>query len=368
LLGKALADPQHGHRRMAPTLLFATSSAALARNIGKRATDVVLQFLADSGHNIVEVPDRVSWKAAAAIVHAAIGHSTKGIVLLGGYDVIPSQRLDVLPKDLRRALPDPRRDADSFIVWSDDFYGDLDGKTVATVPVSRIPDARSAELVHAALKITVKPIRMSGFGIRNIHRPFANNMFARLPGKPAVVTSLPVTAKSLGDLKDKSALYFMLHGSKNDGTRFWGETATGDYLEAFSVANITGARRGIAFSGCCWGALIVREAASLGSMHPPTSRKISESIALSILRAGATAFVGCTGSHYSPTISPYAYYGAPLHLSFWNQIVGGAPPSLALLEAKKEYAKDFPHGRSNVLDRAVELKILRQFTCLGLGW
>ena len=56
------------------------------------------------------------------------------------------------------------------------------------------------------------------------------------------------------------------------------------------------------------------------------------------------AFVGCTGSHYSPTLEPYTYYGQPMHVSFWNEIKKGTPPPEALFLAKQaKYVRNIPH-------------------------
>jgi len=46
----------------------------------------------------------------------------------------------------------------------------------------------------------------------------------------------------------------------------------------------------------------------------------------------------------------------------------GFPPASALWKAKIQYLKDMPHGLTDPIGIAAELKILRQYTCLGLGW
>jgi hypothetical protein len=78
--------------------------------------------------------------------------------------------------------------------------------------------------------------------------------------------------------------------------------------------------------------------------------------------------VGCTGAHYSPSRPPYDYYGGPLHRSFWRRFVAGAAPAAALHGAKLEYATGIPVRQRRLSGRAVEMKVWRQFTCLGLGW
>ena len=92
------------------------------------------------------------------------------------------------------------------------------------------------------------------------------------------------------------------------------------------------------------------------------------SIALAALARGALAFIGCTGAHYSPVESPYQYFGGPMHQAFWRHYRSGTPPAKALLDAKIDYLAAMPHGRDSDVQTAIEFKILRQYTCLGLGW
>jgi hypothetical protein len=94
---------------------------------------------------------------------------------------------------------------------------------------------------------------------------------------------------------------------------------------------------------------------------------VERSIALSLLKAGAQAFVGATGVHYSPG-EEGGFFGGPLHAAFWDEIRQGRPLALALFNARRNYLVDIPHGRSALWNLAVERKLYKQFTCLGLGW
>ena len=122
-------------------LLFVTDPERLKRNIGEDA-DRGLRMVRDAGHQLVTV----AADTLAASVQRTLRNdpSIKGVVVLGGYDVVPSERVDVLGPDLRARLPGNLigRDRDGFIVWSDDVYGDSDGDQIPELPVSRIPDAR----------------------------------------------------------------------------------------------------------------------------------------------------------------------------------------------------------------------------------
>jgi hypothetical protein len=86
-----------------------------------------------------------------------------------------------------------------------------------------------------------------------------------------------------------------------------------------------------------------------------------------VLARGAVAFVGCTGSHYSPARPPYDGAAGLLHRYFWGHISDGNPPALSLFKAKDTYAQDII-GIDSAQERAIRLKTLAQFTCLGLGW
>ena len=125
----------------------------------------------------------------------------------------------------------------------------------------------------------------------------------------------------------------------------------------------------IIFTGCCWGALTVEQPAYRWTpLRPVQPKKPGEVIALTYLEKGALAFVGCTGSHYSPVKPPLDNFGKPMHDHFWRAIGQGKGPAEALWVAKQQYISEIPHGQNRAFSRAAELKILRQYTCLGLGW
>ncbi|MFZ2281160.1 MAG: hypothetical protein WAW39_25395, partial [Prosthecobacter sp.] len=301
-------------------------------------------------------------------VQAALrGRQFAGLVILGGYDVVPSARMDVLTPELRAAVgrfPDP----DNFIVWSDALFGDLDGDTFAELPVSRIPDGRSAELFTAALQSATgtEPNKLC---VHNVKRPFAKAVFKLIKGQGKALSSQPArTAEARAEQSQmQGSLYLMLHGSDSDGSAFWGEEED-QMVEAFDVSCLPATGTGIVFTGACWGALTVtRKAGAQDPARPPQSKAADQSIALTALRAGYRAFIGCTGSHYSPLGAQPNSAGGPMHQYFWDRIRAGGAPAQALFAAKSTYAADLPNGGDPVA-QAIAHKILRQFTCLGLGW
>jgi beta-lactamase superfamily II metal-dependent hydrolase len=353
--------------RSVKNLIVATNAAALAENIGRVEAAAVLKALRNGGATVIDsVPRDVDAATASTSVRKALQQAkSKGVVLLGGYDVVPSLRLDALPRSLRQNLPLTIDDADNFIVWNDEIYGDVDADGSPEVPVSRIPDGKSSKLVFAAL--AAAPSATAGrSGIRNVARPFAQPIYDRLSGARAQLVSAPAVFNNPTFSLDTELVYIMLHGDFSDSRRFWGEQVP---FEAMNIGNLPDASGATVFTGCCWGGLTVNPPA--GRYMPGQTLGIKtpdESIALAFLARGASAFIGCTGSHYSPTVSPYAYFGGPMHEAFWEQTLAGKGPAEALFEAKLEYLKGMPHGQTSVPLQAIEFKILRQYTCLGLGW
>ena len=354
--------------RKLPKLLFVTYRPRLDNNIGAAESKAAIDAIRNAGFTVLEVANQGTALLEVRRVLAKTRYA--GVVLLGGYDVLPSTRLDVLPVSLRQQLGSAAaNDNDNFIVWNDEAYGDIAGDGVADLPVSRIPDAKSPQLVFAALSCGLPKPLATRFGVRNSARPFADARYALLPGSTPILISAPTTPTTIGPKNAKSnSVYFMLHGSDADATRFWGENQ-GAMVEAVNISNIAASVTGAVFAGCCWGALVVEQLACQAVPGQALGiRTTGMSVALSYLRAGVNAFVGCTGTHYSPTVEPYQYFGGPMHKAFFTRWSQGTPPARALFESRIEYASGMPHGQTSLTGQAIEYKILRQFTCLGLGW
>src|SRR5262249_55610462 len=184
--------------------------------------------------------------------------------LVGGYDVVPSQRVDVLGPDLRARIPASlvARDRDGFIVWSDDTYGDRDGDLVPELPVSRIPDARLGSFFLTV--VTAAGAGQRGrFGLRNRDRPFADKIYVSLTVTEPIQVSAP-QRRNVSHRQEpaRTNVYFMLHGDYRNSTTFWGEDDSGA-SPAIDIASVPTANIHVAFAGCCWGALTVSEPAFL---------------------------------------------------------------------------------------------------------
>lgn len=355
-----------GAGRDLPPLLFITHPKRLAANIGSGGVAEVLSHLREKGHVVAELSDisgtsLLAAGSAAARAALAANPQVKGVVILGGYDVIPAQRRDAAPgaSDVIRS----RDQEDRYIVWSDALYADTDEDGLAELPVSRIPDGKSAKLLISALNAPACPQLERRHGLRNAHRSFADKVYQQLAGPAAMIQSHPHPNDAPAYAVCGDHVYLMLHGDYEDATRFWGELSDQSAVEALHIDQIRLDPGAIVFTGCCWGALSVLELASGPGWASPTPRTTADSIALRCLSQRARAFVGCTGMHYSPRGASIDTVSGPLHEGFWRRIAEGLAPAQALFEAKAEYIAHPTRARSN-RDR----KIFEQFTVLGLGW
>jgi hypothetical protein len=359
--------------RPLPDLLFVTDEKALDAHTRDPAG--VAKLLGGLGQVLRVDAAGKSAAEVAGLVRAWLAKhpSTRGIVLVGGYGVLPAQRVGCVPPGLAGVSAD--QDLDRFIVWSDDVYGDLDGDHAPELPVSRVPDAGSLAFLERALAAPAAALGAPAFGLRSKLRPFADEVFAR-SAKGKMATSVPTTPASARPLwEGKGRAYLALHGLVDDPGRFLGEDDDGDTPDALATKNVPSLAGGVVFAACCWSALIVDTAAvDAKAGQKLVGRTPEKSIALRALASGANAFVGSTGLHYSPpqklpkAQDPYGYLSKPLHQAFWDACAKGSPPARALFEAKAEYTKGIPHAVHSPLEIALECKILREFTCLGLGW
>ena len=359
-----------GGGRALPPLLFVSYEPTLAQNIGAERSKQIFNLIKVSGQSLYLIQDFSNSLTEVLATLRRKDVDYKGVVIIGNYDVVPSRRLDTLPTSLRQALgSNVLGDTDNFTVWSDEAYGDIDENGSWGIPVSRIPDGKSSNVILKALTATRPTSHQHKFGIRNSARPFAAGPYDLIPGTQQLLISEPAHSFGLGPKRAAaSSVYVMLHGSDNDATRYWGEGATGA-MEALNLSNVPDDMAGIVFTGCCWAALPVNVKAVQWNPGMQISGRTAEtSIALAYLKAGSLAFIGCTGTHYSPKLAPYNYYGGPMHTFFWTNYLAGQSPASALFTAKSQYLRGIPHGPNDDMSIAIELKILRQYKCLGLGW
>ena len=170
---EAAPNPPMNVGRSVDGLLFVTSAEGLARNIGPAGAPrsrPPRPRRKGPGHAAGGSHGVVAGRGSRSAGTRAIG--CEGAAVIGGYDVVPAQRLDCLPPNIRARMSGSG-DPDNFIVWSDDCYGDRDGdRGLPEVPVSRIPDGHSPALVATALS-TPPTLSTAARGVRNVARPFA---------------------------------------------------------------------------------------------------------------------------------------------------------------------------------------------------
>jgi hypothetical protein len=357
--------------RVLPNLLFVTSTDRLGTKIGVPAAAAIAAAIGGT-KTVLDLTgaQTATPDAALAAVRARTAAAPyEGIVIVGGLDVVPAERLDTLTPVLAASVS-RAADLDQFIVWSDDGYGSTSSGELPTLPASRIPDAGSEAFVWKCLAATEVTTRV-GRGVRNVKRPFADRIWSGVPASsPPMPTSkdTPPGASPPYSLSGES-VYLMLHGSDADGTRFWGEDGVA-YPVAVDPSGVAAVSGQVVFTGCCWGALTTTLKASASPSAPGVvSRGIADSLALKFLDGGTRAFAGCTGTHYSPVVPPYAFNGGPLHEAFWKNVSSGDAPARALFQAKyRDYLPSIPHGQTGALAEAIERKIMFEYTSLGLGW
>jgi beta-lactamase superfamily II metal-dependent hydrolase len=347
-------------------ILAVTATERLIENVGADETRRAIAELGGLGAHVLDIGAGLDVNEAVARTRTELAAGQyRGVLLVGGFDVVPSAIVDALPPELRAKMS-ANDDPDDFTVWADDLYGDIDGDGISELPVSRLPDGRSAALLERALN--ARPGRRArSAAVRNLARPFADDVFARLPGQRPILISHPTQARSPIYPLDADLIYLMLHGDWEEADAFDGEDPKRQYVRAIDVDDVGPAGDAVVFAGCCWGALTVDAIARDvldGRRYSP--RTPERSMALSFLAQGAQAFVGCTGVHYSPIEPPLFHYGEPMHQYFFEEL--GDSPAQALFDARARYVLGIPHGPRDLRSQAIEYKIWRQFTCLGVGW
>lgn len=377
--GVTLAEPVltfAGGRKL-DRLLFVTSQPTLSKNVGTEEAALALEGIRNAGMAVIsDLPERLTLKdfaATALRVRTALAadRTIRGVVLLGGLDVVPSRQIDTLADNLRSAVSPADDPDDNFIVWSDDEYGTRGAGDF--VPVSRIPDGQFAPLLFTALSASKRDVAPRCRAIRNLHRPFATQISANFPDDPDVfLVSEPVLYNKPTYFLAAQNAYIMLHGDYANGREYVGETSSGPYTSAMRIDNVPTIAGHVAFAGCCWGALTTNVTASRAPADSPVeSRGHNSSIALRFLESGAVGFVGCTGAHYPPQEGESVNtLGGAMHKAFWDAYFSSSTigPAEALFRAKKLYLKEMPHGQDDPFRQAAEYKTYFQFTCLGLGW
>jgi hypothetical protein len=366
---------QIGGGRKLPKLLFLTDTNRLADNLDDTAVGIIVDAINDGGQVMCDLAALSYNTETGEGIADAVGGSlkkdpdVKQVVIIGSYDVVPSQQVDCVAKETPADVAADLRanESDGFVVWSDDPYVDIDQAGLADIPISRIPDGHNGKFTLKQLNAEPVPGERR-HGIRNSAREFVEQIYNTLPGQNPFLVSTPLMSSDVRpEQLQTSLVYYMLHGMAKSATSFWGETAEQQFVEAVNIALIPKSGVDIAVLGCCWGALPASSTAYDWKPGQPIAGRLqNQSIALTLLAAGARAVIGCTGAHYSPTAPPYDGGAGPLHVALWKHLLAGIPPAEALFKAKYDFATNIARLTSPD-ELAIANKSLNQFTCLGLG-
>ena len=254
----------------------------------------------------------------------AINH----IQIIGDHDIIPFAE-----------LPNPAYDGDT--LYTDDVYADFTGDELIDIPIARIPDGKSLDLLIKQLDGEQRS-NNGVFGLGNVNREYVAEIMDIFDDENDVYWCAPMTSDDFHvDDVNVKLVYIMLHGDRVDTSAFWGEN--GYPLPIGFKTNIASSK-GIVFTGCCYGAYII-------------NKTPADSICLRFLRMGAKAYIGCTGKHYSTPGTETNYNGPLFHKLFFEHLMAGNTPSKAFFNTKRDYAPD--------ADTAVEEKILHEFVFYG---
>ena len=299
--------------------LIVSHREALVDKFGQRAFDQIDGLLSDLGN---------------------IAETCPFLLIVGDPDVVPFA-----------VVPNPTNDGD--VLFTDDVYGDNDHDDlgVPDIPVARIPDGWSQDLLLTQLSPSNVPAT-GDFTLANSKRPHADGVATQVFGADrTLLWSLPTRHAELNQAQvDVRHSYFMLHGGSWDTSVWWGEEDV--YPDAFTVAEASS--QGVVLSGSCYGSY--------------TFYRIPEnSITLSFLNSGARSFVGSTGITYSPLWKPGPNPTGPMrhdavfHQAFLSAVERGEAPLAAFMEAKREMANLCSLGDST----AAEVKMLHEFIYFG---
>jgi hypothetical protein len=265
------------------------------------------------------------------------------VLIVGDYDVVPFS-----------VVPNPTDDGD--VLFTDDVYGDTDHDALSMpdIPVARIPDGNSLDLLVTQLSPSTLP-ETGDFTVANTEWDFVDIVTSEIFGTGrSLFWSLPTRYADLDPSRVNVRYdYFTLHGAYQDTTLWWGEGP--DYPEAFSVTQANS--QGIVLTGACYGAYTF-------------NRTPENSITLAFLASGARAFVGNTGMGYYPVWReppdpphpmPPTRFGALFEDTFLSALAEGKAPLAAFMEAKEAMA----NVAMSTNGTAQELKVLSEHVYYG---
>jgi hypothetical protein len=285
-----------------------------------------------------------------------LGFSTNDtLLLLGGNDVIPFAE-----------LPNPAAggsDSD-MTIQSDSPYGFFPGRAaeafqsgaVPNFAVGRLPDFQPANLdgFLALLNSLASPsarFRSGTFAV--VNEAWRSPTDQILDGYGTIRTTPPWSASnSEWKTQDAQLLYFNLHGFNNSPAWRGFDEASGNWIDSVSPGDVVpdAVSGAIVFAENCYGGLV-------------SGKSARNSVALSMLAAGARAFIGSTGIAYGSFMQqPDAPIEADvLGGDFVRQIRAGQTAGQAFRIARR----DFSNATSPAGWEADRQKTISEFVLYG---
>jgi len=216
--------------------------------------------------------------------------------------------------------------------------------------LSRIPDGNNPDFfIHLISSIGKKYIAKGSMGYTaKVWLNASNAVYRVLPERKGILVSPPMRSKLLGEhISKKQFFYFNLHGSDTDSP--WYGQEGGNYPVALTPDNIKTVNGGFVFSEACYGGYII-------------NKTPNNSIALSFLRNGISAFCGSTTIAYGP-ISPPSTEADLLAKLYFQCLLKGEDTGNALLHSKHQFFKEIIK-KQGFLD-GDDKKTLYQFVLYG---
>ena len=262
-------------------------------------------------------------------------------LIIGGHELFPFNEID-----------NPTNDGD-VVVWTDNPYASTDNDPLLPErAIGRLPDGKDLDFLIIQIK-KIEGTQEISSGRENtcglsaaVWKEASRNIYKIISDKK-IILSPPETTDTIIIDKNMEKLYFNLHGSKS--TNKWYGQGEGRYPIALSPDNIPKLKYSIVFTEACYGAYII-------------DKEISESLALTFLKAEAICFVGSTTIAYGPP-SPPATEADLIASLFFQEILKGENFGFALLNAKNEFFK-IMIDRQGFLD-GNDKKTLLQFVLYG---
>lgn len=333
------------------------SYVARMRALGVPATLLLLDRPGASGITGMSPAPAGDAASAAALIRAkalASNPRPAAVLLVGGDEVVPMFRLPkgtTVPKDKDFDIPtdnpygslsaDERRWIDPEMAVGRIAAGPGDGHMELAAQLERAIEMRSA---HAALSGSMV---LSNLEWLDASREVARN----IADLPTLFESAPQYRLMLSNVVDLSrrVLFFNLHGVKDHEGWYGGKTSAPWQALTPAELGTANVRGSVVFACNCYGAAIA-------------GRSAGNSVALSILRRGAAAFVGSTGYALGALPPKTVDFSEDLAVRFFQNLREKRTPGMALHRARRSYVRSrFANGSLDNCD----YKTAMQFVFYG---